>query len=111
MIKPLYERGLKTGPKPFRPIFLLPIISKIAEQIIHDQTMNFLSDSNVLYKFQSVFWKFHSKDNFLSYFHDKITKGFDSGLLTGTVLFDLQKTFDTIDHNILIEKNVFSRFY
>ena len=35
---------------------------------------------------------------------DKISKGFDSGLLTGMILIDLQKAFDTIDHNILLLK-------
>ena len=42
----------------------------------------------------------------MSYLHDKITKGFDSGLLTGMVLIDLRKTFDTVDHNILIKKGL-----
>ena len=73
--------------------------------------MNFLSDNNVLYKYQSGFRKFHSTDTCLSYLHEKIAKGFNSGLLTGLVLIDLQKAFDTIDHNILIKKNAFSRFH
>ena len=97
-IKPLHKKGLKTDPKNFRPISLLPLISKIIERIIHDQTMNFLSANKyILYKYQSGFRKFHSTDTCLSYLHDKITKGFDSGLLTGMVLIDLQKAFDTID--------------
>ena len=73
--------------------------------------MNFLSDNNVLYKYQSGFRKFNSTDTCLSYLRGKITKGFDSGLLTGMVLIDLQKAFDTIDYNILTKKNAFSRFY
>ena len=36
--------------------------------------------------------------------NDKILKGFDNGLFTGMILIDLQKAFDTIDHNILLEK-------
>ena len=35
---------------------------------------------------------------------DKVAKRFHSGLLTGMILIDLQKTFDTMDHKILIEK-------
>ena len=50
-IKPLYKKGLKTDPKNFRHISLLPLISKIKERVINDQTMNFLSDNNVLYKY------------------------------------------------------------
>ena len=40
----------------------------------------------------------------LSYLNDKILKGFDNGLFTGIILIDLQKAFDLIDHNILLEK-------
>ena len=40
----------------------------------------------------------------LSYLNDKILKGFDNGLFTGMILIDLKKVFDTIDHNILLEK-------
>ena len=105
-IKPLLKKGLETDPKNFRTISLLPPISKIIEWIIHDQTMNFLSDNNVLYKYQLGFRKFHSTDTCLSYLHGKITKGFGSSLLNSMVFIDLQKVFDTIDHNILI-KNCF----
>ena len=50
---------------------------------------------------------FENSTHTLSYLHDKIIKGFDSGLLTGMVFIGLQKAFDTIDQNILIKKNLF----
>ena len=37
-------------------------------------------------------------------FADKNLKGFDKGLMTGMILVDLQKAFDTIDHDILLKK-------
>ena len=40
----------------------------------------------------------------MSYLADKISKDFDSGLLTGMILIYLQKAFGTIDHNILLLK-------
>ena len=61
--------------------------------------MIFLSNINVLYTYQSGFPRFYSTYTCLSYLHDKVTKGFDSGLLTEMILIDLQKAFDTIDHN------------
>ena len=57
--------------------------------------MDFATKKNILYKFQSGFRKFHSTDSCLSYLQDKVSKGFDSGLLTGMILIDLQKAFNT----------------
>ena len=66
-LKPLYKKGTKTDPKNYRPISLLPVISKILEKVIHNQTMDFVTKKNILYKFQSGFRKFHSTDSCLSY--------------------------------------------
>ena len=46
-LKPLFKRGSKTDPKNYRPISLLPLISKIIEKNIHDQTQNFIDISQV----------------------------------------------------------------
>ena len=101
---PLYKKGSKVDPKNYRPISLLPIVSKIIEKVIYDQTINFLKDRNFLYDFQSGFRKNHSTDSCLTYLNNKIVRGFDSGLFTGMILIDLQKAFDTIDHKILLNK-------
>ena len=81
-----------------------PIVSKIIEKVIHDQTTSYLTENNVLYRKQSGFRKNHSTDTSLALLADKILTGFDSGLLTGMILIDLQKAFDTINHDILLKK-------
>ena len=80
---------------------MLPLISKVIEKVIHDQTSAFLNSRNLLYNYQSGFRKKHSIDFCLSFLNDKILKGFDLGSITGMILIDLQKAFDTIDHDIL----------
>ena len=108
-LKPLLKKGFTTLPKNYRPISLLPLISKIIEKVIHDQTQAFLDENKILYRFQSWFRKHFSTDSCLSYLNNKITTGFESGLHTGMILIDLQKTFDTI-HEIFINKMEFLGF-
>ena len=87
-----------------KTISKLSKISKIIEKFIHEQASSFLSNNELLYNYQSGFRKNHSTDSCLTFLHDKILKGFDKGLMTGMILVDLQKAFDTIDHDILLKK-------
>ena len=103
-VKPLFKKGSKTDPQNYRPISLLPMSSKIIERIVNYQTEEFLSKNKLLYRFQSVFRKNYSTNTCLVHFTDKITTGLEKGLFTGMVLIDLQKAFDTIDHQILLKK-------
>ena len=84
-LKPLFKKGSKLEPKNFRPISLLPLISKVLEKVIHDQMQTFLTDTNIIYCYQSGFRKFHSTDTCLSYLNNKILKGIDWGLMTGLI--------------------------
>ena len=64
------------------------------------QTQDYLNENNILYKYQSGFRTKKSTDTCLSLLNDKIFTGIDNGMLTGMILIDLQKAFDTIDHEI-----------
>ena len=48
-LKPLYKKGSKTNSENFRPISLLPLISKIIERMVFDQVDNFLLQNTILY--------------------------------------------------------------
>ena len=103
-LKPLYKKGSTTLPRNYQPISLLPLISKIIEKMIDDQTQASLDENKILYRFQSGFRKNFSTDSCLSYLNNKIATGFESGLYTGMILIDLQKAFDTINDEILVTK-------
>ena len=105
-LKPLFKKGSKFDPKNYRPISLLPQLSKIIELIIHGQVQKYLNVKKVLYEYQSGFHAHHSTDTCLSYLSDKIHKGFENGMFTGMILIDLQKAFDTIDHEVVLDKMV-----
>ena len=103
-LKPIFRKGKKVEPSNYRPISLLPLISKIIEEVVQDQTNDMLSGNKILYNYQSGFRTNHSTNLCLSFLTDKIIKGFDGGLLKGLILIDLQKAFDTINHEILLKK-------
>ena len=112
-LKPIYKKGSLTEASNYRPISLLPLISKVIKKVIHDQTSAFCNPRNLLYNYQSGFRKNYCTDYCLSFLNDKILKGFNQGLVTGMILIDLQKAFDTIDQDILLQKlyaNCFSKY-
>ena len=80
------------------------MISEIFEIIVYDPMIDCLAQYNILYNYQSGFRAKHVADLCLSYLNDKIFKGFDSGLLASMILIDLEKVFDTVENNILLEK-------
>ena len=80
-LKPLYKKGSNIDPKNYRPISLLPLVSKIFEKIVHIQTQEYLDTHQILYKYQSGFRARHSTDTCLSLLNDKILQGFDVGKL------------------------------
>ena len=61
----------------------------------------FLDKYKILFTYQSRFRKHYFTDTCLSYLTNKVQNGFEKGSLTGMILIDLQKAFDTIDHSIL----------
>ena len=54
-LKPLLKNGSKSNPSNYRPISLLPLISKIIEKLIYEQTSSFLSNNDISYNYQSLF--------------------------------------------------------
>ena len=103
-VKPLFKKGSKTNPSTYRPISLLPLLSKVFETVVFDQTEEFLSLNMVLHDYQPDFGKNHSTDTCLFFLNDKNLKDFDDGLVTGMILIALQKASDTINHDILLKK-------
>ena len=65
---------------------------------------NFLTNTTFYTNFNQDFEINHSTNFCLSYLTDKISKGYNSGLLAGMNLTDFQKVFDAIGHNILLLK-------
>ena len=103
-LKPIFKKGARTDPKNYRPISLLPLVSKIIEKSIHFQIEDFLNKKKLIYMYQSGFRTNHSTDLCLAQLIDFVATGMDKQIHTGMILVDLQKAFDTLDHGVLLEK-------
>ena len=103
-ITPIYKKNSKMEAGNYRPVSILSIISKIFEKVVYEQLDHYLSENKLLYEFQSGFRSSYSTDTCLIYLTDIIKQEQDKGNYTGMVLLDLQKAFDTVDHQILLTK-------
>ena len=69
-VKPLFKKSSKTDPSNYRPISLLPLLSKVFERVVLDQTEECLN--KILYDYQSGFRENHSTKTCLSFSNGKI---------------------------------------
>ena len=100
---PIFKKGARTDPKNYRPISLLPLVSKIIEKSIRFQIEDFLNKKKLIYIYQSGFRANHSTDLCVAQLIDFAATGMDKQMHTGMIL-DLQKAFDILDHGVLLEK-------
>ena len=83
---------------------VISILAKVLESIVHDQVYDYLGSNNILKEEQAGFRPNRStQDIFLRTIDDWKT-ALDPGHVVVTVMIDLSKAFDTINHNLLIEK-------
>ena len=103
-VLPLYKAKDKMFISNYRPVSILPIFSKIYERIMYKRLLSFLNKHNILYQYQFGFRENHGVNSALIYMIDKILKSLDKGEIVVGLFLDFCKAFDTVDHQILINK-------
>ena len=104
-VTPIYKgQGNQDDKNNYRPITVLPILSKLLEKHICDHLCDCLEENALLHRFQSGFRKFYSTETALIRLVDQLLFDLDRNRASGLVFIDYKKAFDFIDHGLLLEK-------
>ena len=101
-IVPLPKTVSPSQPKDFRPISILPLLSKVLERIVHGQLVYFFNAQKFLNPFQSGFKTGHSTSTALVKVTDDIGLAMNNTKLTILVLLDFSSAFNSVDFDILL---------
>ena len=104
IVKPIYKAGDKTQLNNYRPISILPYISKILEKVIYRRLMTHLETNEILSPNQFGFRTGHSTYMPLLILQNIVLDGFERNMISCGIFLDLKKAFDTVDHKILCDK-------
>ncbi|KAG8263868.1 hypothetical protein J6590_108258 [Homalodisca vitripennis] len=101
---PLHKKGDKMNLNNYRPIALVPVISKLIETIVKNQLEYYFEYNNLIsssqYGFRKNLSTVKAVDNIVSY----VLNNFENKEETAAVLLDLSKAFDVVPHDELIQK-------
>ena len=101
----LYQKLIvQAGYDDYRPIAILPVLSKVFENLVLQQMQEFIYNHCLLHDTQSGFRKGHSTTTALLKFKDDISKAMKKGEITLAVFADFSKAFNTVDPEVLINK-------
>ena len=103
-VVPVFKKDSKLNYSDYDPVSLLSNIEKILENLMYKRLYTFLDYNNIIYDLQFGFRQQYSTSHVLINITQNIRKALDDGNIGCGVFVDLQKAFDTADHQVLLAK-------
>jgi hypothetical protein len=104
IITPIYKNGDRDDVNNYRPISVLPAISKILEKLLNNRLLNYFNKFNLLSQSQYGFRSGKSTEDAVSALTSLIVEHLDKGSKCLSVFLDIKKAFDTVSVPILLHK-------
>ena len=101
---PIFKKGDKSNITNYRPISILPFVSKIFEKCLHQRLLHFLSSNQILTINQYGFLRGKSTEDATLKLIENLHNSLNSKFSAINIFIDFQKAFDTLNHTILIKK-------
>ena len=103
-VTPLHKKNATDNPENYRPISILPLLSKVIEKHVYNSLYEFLLVNNLLSPRQSGFRTKHSCKTALTEMTDDWLSAMYNNEYCGVHFLDLCKAFNLVDHTILLKK-------
>jgi len=104
VVKPLLKKWGKDNVANYRPISLLTSFSKVFERIIYDRLLKHIETNNIFAAEQFGFRTSSSTEKASFKLSDDILNALNNISMVGGIFCDVQKAFDSVNHNILTNK-------
>ena len=103
-VVPLHKSGDYLNPKNYRPVAILPVMSKLVERAVFIQIIDYFESNNLLHPNHHGFRANHNTTTALLQMYDNWVEAMDRGEATGVCFLDMSAAFDLVSHFVLLDK-------
>ena len=103
-IIPLHKKDDPLSPKNYRPVALIPVVSKVLERVIFLQMVKYMERNSLFHPNHHGYRTGHNTCTALIQLYDSWVEALEREEVSGVMMVDLSAAFDCVDHPLLLEK-------